>query len=265
MAMYESFARVYDRFMDNVPYDDWAKVLQKILTEHEIRSGLVLDLGCGTGQMTRRLRDMGYDMIGVDGSEDMLEIALEEEKSADAEKAAADAEKAGEKHFPILYLMQDMREFELYGTVRAIVSCCDCMNYIGTEEDLLQVFSLVRNYLDPDGIFIFDTNTEHYYKDVLGQNTFADVRDECSIIWENAYYPGDRENEYDLTIFVREKSGLYRRTRETHFEKAWRTDEIRRLAEKAGLVFEKAGAGYSDEEPGQKSERLLWIFRKPQG
>lgn len=112
---YTNFAEVYDTFMDNVPYEEWADDIQDILKEYQIEEGLVLDLGCGTGSMTELLAEKGYDMIGVDNSEEMLELALKKRK---------------ESGHDILYLLQDMREFELYGTVRAIVSVCDCVNYI---------------------------------------------------------------------------------------------------------------------------------------
>ena len=140
MGMYESFARVYDTFMDNVPYEEWSRYLTGLLLRYGVSEGLVLELGCGTGAMTRLLARAGYDMIGVDNSMEMLEIAMEKQ-----EKEKTD----------ILYLLQDMREFELYGTVRAVVSVCDSMNYITDEEDLLQVFRLVSNYLDPGGVFFF--------------------------------------------------------------------------------------------------------------
>lgn len=267
MAMYESFARVYDRFMDNVPYDEWAARLREIFQMHGIDSGLVLDLGCGTGQMTRRFRDFGYDMIGVDGSEDMLEIALEKEQTTEksAEEQMTEAgELPGEsgKSYQILYLLQDMREFELYGTVRGIYSCCDCMNYLYTEEDLLTVFRLAENYLDPGGIFVFDMNTASYYEKELGQNTYADVRDECSVIWENDYDPETMENEYDLTIFVRTPQGLYERTKETHYEKAYPFDTVKSLAERAGLILDAAFDGYCTGKLRKDSSRMLLVFRK---
>ena len=125
-------------------------------------------------------------MIGADCSEDMLEIAGEKK------------EKSG---YDILYLLQDMRKFELYGTVRAVVSICDSMNYIMSEEELLQVFRLVNNYLDPEGIFIFDMNTIYKYRELLGDATIAENREACSFIWENSWYEEERVNEYDLTIF----------------------------------------------------------------
>ena len=146
---YTSFAQVYDMFMDNVDYPAWSKYLIQLLKEYQVEDGLVLDLGCGTGNMTELLAKEGYDMIGVDNSEDMLEIA---------------SEKRAESGLNILYLLQDMREFELYGTVKAVVSICDSINYILEEDDLREVFSLVNNYLDPKGMFIFDLNTEYKYR-----------------------------------------------------------------------------------------------------
>ena len=119
MEAYSSFAAVYDTFMDNIPYDDWAAYLISLLKEYAVEDGLVLDMGCGTGSMTERLAEEGYDMIGIDNSEEMLEIAME---------------KRAESGLDILYLLQDMREFELYGTVKAVVSICDSVNYITEEE-----------------------------------------------------------------------------------------------------------------------------------
>ena len=174
MDAYTSFAQVYDLFMDNVPYEEWAAYVRGILTEYGIGSGLVLDLGCGTGSLTECLARAGYDMIGVDSSEDMLEIAMD---------------KRGRSGLDILYLLQDMREFELYGTVRAVVSICDSMNYILDYADLVQVFRLVNNYLDPGGIFIFDLNTEYKYEALMGSRTFAEDRGGWELYLYNEYSP----------------------------------------------------------------------------
>ena len=185
MEAYTSFARVYDTFMDNVPYKEWADYLGKILKEYGIDDGLVLDLGCGTGSMTEMLASSGYDMIGVDNAEEMLEIAME---------------KKVESGHDILYLLQDMREFELYGTVRAVISACDSVNYITDDEDLTEVFRLVNNYLDPEGIFLFDMNTVHKYRDLLGDTTIAENRDEGSFIWDNSYDEEEGLNYYELAV-----------------------------------------------------------------
>jgi hypothetical protein len=122
-----------------------------------------------------------------------------------------------------LYLNQDMRSFELYGTVRAVVSVCDSINYITDEEDLVRVFRLVNNYLDPCGIFLFDVNTEHQYRDLVGNSVVAEDRDDVSFIWYN-YYDRDRHlNEIDLSVFIREKDDLYRKYQElaSKDDKVW--------------------------------------------
>ena len=246
MDSYTSFAQVYDLFMDNVDYPAWCEYIKSLLKEYGISDGLVLDLGCGTGTVTELLADAGYDMIGVDNSCDMLEIA--EEKK----------EKSGHD---ILYLMQDMREFELYGTVRAVVSVCDSVNYILEEEDLLEVFSLVNNYLDPGGMFIFDMNTRYKYEQ-MGDCTIAENRDDCSFIWENYYEKDSGLNEYDLTIFVREEGGLFRRFTETHVQRGYAPETVRRLAQEAGLCWAGAMDADTGGPVGPESERIFAVAKE---
>lgn len=247
MEAYTSFARVYDTFMDNVPYEEWSRYLIELLREYEIQDGLVLELGCGTGNMTEILSEAGYDMIGVDQSEEMLEIA---------------AEKKVQSGRDILYLQQDMREFELYGTVRAIISICDCMNYLMEEQDLLTVFRLVNNYLDPNGIFIFDLNTVYKYKEMLGDTVIAENREDSSFIWENTYYEEDQVNEYDLTLFIREEDGRYQRYEETHYQKAYELEKVKQLLKEAGLEYVTSYDAFTREKPRVDSERVYVIARE---
>lgn len=196
MEAYSGFAKVYDLFMDNIPYEEWTAYVKELLSEEGIEDGILLDLGCGTGSVTELLAKSGFDMIGIDNSEEMLDIAME---------------KRDESGLDILYLLQDMREFELYGTVKGVVSICDSMNYILDDEDLLDVFKLVHNYLDNNGIFIFDMNTMYKYENILADNTFAEDREESSFIWENFYDEEDEINQYDLSLFVQEEDGRYRK------------------------------------------------------
>lgn len=248
MEAYTSFAAVYDTFMDNIPYEEWGVYLKSLLKEYDVKNGLVLDLGCGTGTMTEVLAEDGYDMIGVDNSEDMLEIAME---------------KKVESGHDILYLLQDMREFELYGTVNAVVSICDSVNYITEEEELVEVFRLVNNYLDPKGIFIFDFNTEYKYREILGDCTIAENREECSFIWDNYYYEEEKINEYELSLFIQEEdSELYRKYEETHFQKAYTYETMRRLIEESGLEFVTAYDAFTHVKPTEKSERIYMIARE---
>lgn len=248
MEAYSSFAQVYDLFMDNVPYEEWSRYLTGLLFEYGISDGLILDLGCGTGKMTRLLEAAGYDMIGVDSSWEMLEIARDWQVQQEKSK--------------ILYLNQDMREFELYGTVRAVVSICDSINYILEDQDLEQVFRLVNNYLDPAGIFIFDLNTEYKYKELLGENTIAENREEGSFIWDNYYDEEAQINEYDLTLFIREKNDYYRKYEETHFQRAYSLDRIKELLERAGLTFVAAYDAFTKEPVKKTSERIYIIARE---
>ena len=247
MDAYTSFARVYDTFMDNILYEEWAVYLTGLLNEYGVNDGLILDLGCGTGNMTELLAKEGYDMIGVDNAEEMLEIAMEKR------------EKSGHD---ILYLLQDMREFELYGTVRAVVSVCDSVNYIDEEEDLTEVFRLVNNYLDPGGVFIFDFNTLYKYREILGDRTIAENREDCSFIWDNYYYEEERINEYELSIFIREKENLFRRYEETHFQRGYTLDEMIRMIKDSGLEFVTAYDAFTREAPKEDSERIYVIARE---
>lgn len=252
MEAYTGFAEVYDLFMDNVPYQEWGRYLIALLEEYKVSEGLVLELGCGTGRMTRLLAQAGYDMIGVDCSGEMLQIAKEKEWDADGDGR------------DILYLLQDMREFELYGTVKAVVCVCDSLNYILEEKDLLTVFRLVNNYLDPGGVFIFDMNTIFKYREILGENTICENRGEGSFIWENFYDEEERINQYDLTLFIREQGeqDLYRKYEETHFQRGYELQSIQRLLREAGMEFVTMYDAFTREPAREDSERIYVIARE---
>ena len=292
MGAYESFARVYDLFMDNVPYEEWGSYLTGLLREYGICSGTVAELGCGTGKMTRLLAAAGYDMIGVDNSEEMLEIAREAEYEADAWSAAEAWDEAdetdaleeyaelGEPDEPeesdepdepdepdelpnggILYLLEDMRELELYGSVRAVVSVCDSMNYILEEADLREVFSRVHEYLEEDGVFIFDLNTVYKYRDLLGETTIAENREEGSFIWENYFDEESAVNEYDLTLYIREDGESYRRFEGVHYQRAYDLKTIDRLLADAGMELTAAYDAFTKEPVRDDSERIYVVAR----
>lgn len=252
MDAYSGFAALYDMFMDNIPYEEWGQYLVGLLKEYQVDQGIIAELGCGTGKITELLAMEGYDMIGIDNSEEMLQIARE--------KLLAYEE--NDKRKNILYLLQDMREMELYGTVHAVVSICDSLNYITEEEDLLQVFRLVNNYLEPQGLFIFDLNTEYKYSEVMGDRNICENRENASFIWENYYYPVEKINEYDLTIYAEADNGLYERMEETHFQKAYSLDQIQSLLEKAGMEYVTAYDAFSKEAPREDSERIYVIARE---
>lgn len=251
MEQYTDFASVYDELMDETPYEQWCENVLHVFEEFKIKDGLVLELGCGTGSMTELLAAKGYDMIGVDYSEEMLNIAQN---------------KKIESGHDILYLNQDMREFELYGTVKAVVSICDSVNYLLEDEDVTACFKLVNNYLDPKGIFFFDFNTDYKYETVIGDSVIAENRDDCSFIWENYYDVEEKINEYDLTVFVQEesKSGeqLFRRFQETHLQRGYSLEEMKHFIEEAGMEFIKAIDADTLSEVTETSERIYCIARE---
>lgn len=247
VEIYSALSEIYDDFMRNIPYSGWAAFIKDKLVSFGIEEGLVLDLGCGSGTLTMKLSDMGYDMIGVDGSSGMLNLA---------------AGKKGDRD--ILYLNQDIREFELYGTVRAVISACDTLNYITEGEDLSKVFSLVNNYLEPDGVFIFDLHTGYYFKKVLSDNVFAQTEESGASIWENSFDEETGLNSYNVTMFIKcsDEEDLYERYEELHVEKYYSDEDIRTMLDAAGLKLVSIYDGYKDEEPEATSDRLVYIARK---
>lgn len=244
---YTDFASVYDTFMDETPYEKWKDQIVTILKKDGISDGLVLDLGCGTGTMTELLADAGYDMTGVDISSEMLYEAMNKRSTSGKD---------------ILYLCQDMREFELYGTMRAIVSVCDSINYLTEIDDVIQTFKLVNNYLDPKGLFIFDFNTVYKYSEI-GDSVIAENREKCSFIWDNYYDEETHINEYEIAFFVAEgEDELFRRFMEQHTQRGYELEEIKECLKQAGLIFEKAIDSETGEEVTEFTERVLVVARE---
>ncbi len=245
MDAYHAFALVYDRMMEEIPYGEWCDFVTDQLRHYGIEDGLMLELGCGTGTLTEMFAEKGFDMIGVDNSEEMLAEAVEKRDQSGSQ---------------ILYLNQDMREFELYGTVCAVVSLCDTMNYLTGYDDLVTVCRLVNNYLDPSGIFMFDLKTDHYYKKI-GCQSFSDANEEVSYIWDNGYDEESHINSYALTLFVQDEDNLYERFDEYHEQRAFSLEEVRRAIEESGMIFidaiDKNGA-----PAGQDTDRVYIIARE---
>lgn len=261
MAAYDDFAYVYDELMDNTPYEQWCEAIAGFIEQYGVSKpernardlldserNLVLDLGCGTGTLTELLYQKGYDCIGVDSSEAMLDIAMKKKEESGSE---------------ILYLLQDMRELDLYSTVGTVISVCDSLNYILEEEELLQIFRLVKNYLYPGGIFIFDFNTDYKYREVIGDTVIAENREDCSFIWENYYDPEGRINEYDITVFVKEKEedGLFRKFTETHLQRGYTLQQMESLAGQAGMGIVKVLDGDTGQEVHGESERITMVLK----
>jgi SAM-dependent methyltransferase len=254
--------------MDNVPYDEWAARIIELFRINGVPEGaIVADLGCGTGAMSRKLSDAGYDVIGIDSSEEMLMTAQDNEYErlyGDMDDAFSEDGETEQSEDPrrITYLCQDIRSFELYGTVAGVVSVCDTMNYLLTDSDLVKTFKLVNNYLERDGVFIFDMKTPHYYEKVLGNRVRVEDYEDFTLLWDNAYDTKTRMNEYSLTMFVKEDDDRYVRNDEEHCQRAYTLAEIRRLIEKSGMVFVAAYDAYTELPATEESERFVIVARE---
>ena len=247
---YDAIARVYDKLNADIDYKKWADFFEKCFDRYlSSRPELMLDLACGTGRMTRELAARGYDMIGVDGSGEMLSEAM---YSYDSDG--------------ILYLLQDMREFELYGTVGAVVCCLDSINYLLDITDVEKTFSLVHNYLDPDGLFIFDVNSPHKFEQVYADNAYV-LEDEdgeggavyCG--WQNAY---DRDSgicDFYLTVFEEDEDGSYVRSDEHQRERCYSFDTLKALLEKTGMELVGAYADFDFKEIDDLDDRWYIVAR----
>ena len=173
MDAYTGFAYVYDEYMDNIPYEEWGQYMIALLKENGVHADAsVLELGCGTGTVTRMLAKEGYECVGLDMSEDMLSIA---------------SEKTFEEGTQVIYTCQDMRDFEVPYESDAMISIGDSMNYITSVPDLECVFRCVSENLKKGGVFIFDLKTIHFFKDILAENTYAENREDSAFIWDNYY------------------------------------------------------------------------------
>lgn len=250
MEAYSVFAGIYDEFMDNIPYGKWEEYIICILKKHGIDSGIVAELGCGTGIMTRRLAKRGYDMIGIDISGEMLAAAREHEDSGS-----------------ILYLNQDMRELELFGTVNAVISICDSMNYILSEDDLCSVFKKVNNYLEKDGLFIFDIKTLHFYSNILKDTVQVDNRKDACLIWENCFDEKSCIHTYDLTMFIGAEGDLgdgkrFERYTERHLQRAYTVKEIKKAIDAAGMELVAVYGAMTYETPKDDDERIYFVVKE---
>lgn len=229
---YSALARVYDRLNAEIDYPAWADFVEECFDRHlAARPELVLDLACGTGRMTLELARRGYDMIGVDGSAEMLAEAYARTDEENEGRAEND-------RLSILYLQQDLREFELYGTVGAVTCCLDSVNYLLTEEDVAKCFAAVHNYLDPDGLFLFDVNTPRKFREVYGDNAYI-LEDHtppavfCG--WQNAFDEETGICSFDLSVFEAQSDGSYRRADEHQEERCYGMETLKRLLADAGM------------------------------
>lgn len=242
-SMYSNFAFVYDALTDDVNYKKTVDYLEKIFDKYmDYKPKLMLELACGTGTVTSILANKGYDMIGADLSEDMLNVAREKCPPS------------------VLLLNQDMTEFELYGTVDVILCLLDSVNYITDTKKLQKMFKLAHNYLEYGGLFVFDINSVYKLKNIIGENTFIRETEDIYSVWENEQH--DDFVKFCLNFFVKDDSDKYERFYEEHKERIYEIDEVLSMLKKAGFEDVKVYGDNTFKLPSEKEERIYFIAKK---
>ncbi len=244
--MYNDFAEVYDKLQD-ADYEKFVDYYEQIFKKLGKAPKLVLDLACGTGNITIPMAKRGYDMIGLDLSCEMLNIARD--------KAMAEG-------LDILFLNQDMCEMELYGTVDAIVCALDGLNYITDPQDLQKVFHLAKNYLNPGGVMIFDVNTEYKLKNILGENTFVAEEDGIYYVWRSEFSDDTKICGFELNFFCEKADGTYTRFDEYQEERAYSPEEITAMTNAAGLEMTGIYKPFEFAPISDKEERIFFVISK---
>lgn len=238
---FSTVAEFYDR-INGEAFEPYAEYLQTVFAMGDIPVKEVLDLGCGTGGICALLADKGYDMVALDVSPDMLMLAREKNYGKNT-----------------LLLCQDMREFELYGTVQAVYSSFDCLNYITENKDLKEVFVLVHNYLEKGGIFAFDVNTEYRYLNTYNGRSYVYEIDNDLAVWRNAYDESERLCEFEIDMFCETAKGKYIRQSETQLQKLHTHEEIMACAEGFKLIALTGGKGF---DGCIEEEKCYYVFIK---
>lgn len=246
---YYSIAGVYDKLNKEIDYTAWADFFEKCFERYsQKKPDIVLDLACGTGRMTREMAGRGYDMIGVDGSVDMLSQAY----SRGAEG--------------ILYLCQDMRELELYGTVGATLCCLDSLNYLTEDGELERVFSLVHNYSDPDALFLFDMNSRYKFENIYADNSYIleDENEDGGQIfcgWQNFYDSDTNICSFYLSVFEEQRNGSYSRADEEQYERCYELDFVKNALCNNGFELLDVFSSVDFDKVEDDSERLYFVAR----
>ncbi len=244
MASYGDFAYFYDNLTDNVDYEKRCSYIKGLLAENGVGEGILLDLACGTGTVSLLLSEMGYDVIGVDASEDMLSVAQEKKMESGAD---------------IIFLCQRMEELDLFGTINACVSTLDSINHVTDEETVKEIFRRVSLFMEDKGIFIFDVNTPYKHKEILGANTFVYDTDEVYCVWQNST-DESLLTTVNLDIFEKDEDDeeTYYRYSEEFTEKAYALEDIRKWLE--SVKFEVVGIYEEMTKDSVKADTQRAVF-----
>ncbi len=249
MDSYTSLAPVYDKLNADIDYAAWADFIERqFVTFAKKAPKSVLDLACGTGSMTVELAARGYDMTGIDLSEDMLAVA---QKKCDA----------GRFRHSVLLLSQNMANFELYGTVDAIVCCLDSLNYLTKKDELQRTFAHAHNYLEPDGLFIFDMNAPAKFERVYADNSYVLEDEGIFCAWQNYYNSKSKLCDFYLSIFTENEDGSWTRYDEEQREKCWSLRTVKAILDETGFELCALTSDFDGSSVDGDTERWYFVAR----
>ncbi|MBR6386397.1 MAG: class I SAM-dependent methyltransferase [Ruminococcus sp.] len=244
---YSVFARYYDELTANINYKKRAEYFHEIIKRFNVTdNNILLDLACGTGSISFEMSELGYDVIGVDNSDEMLGIALD---------------KKFDNNLNVQFLCQDMRSFEMFGTIGVTLCVLDSLNHLGSIDDVRKVFERTALFAEPDGLFIFDMNTEYKHKNILSQNIFIYETENVYCVWENELNEESLEVKINLEFFEREENGLYSRSSESFSERAYSRESIERILKDTGFELLAEYGDDSFENPKEDTQRIIYVAR----
>lgn len=247
MSGYGAFAEVYDQLTGNIDYPARARYFDRILQSYPLPGNILLDLACGTGSLSAAFSRLGYDVIGVDASCEMLSIA---------------AEKKARQNLDIIFLQQEMESLDLYGTVDAVVCVLDSLNHLTDQNALLRALRRVALFLHPDGVFVFDVNTPYKHRHLLAEQTYVYDTGDVYCVWQNEGDATDPDLvRISLDVFVGD-GYAYTRFEESFCERAYSEQTLRTLCQEAGLTVEAVYGEDSTDPPAEHEERWIFVAKK---
>lgn len=247
MAGYGDFAYYYDLLTENVDYESRCNYITGLLAENGIGKGILLDLACGTGTVAMHLAKKGYEVIGVDASEEMLSVAQEKKMESGAD---------------VIYLCQKMEELDLFGTINGAVCTLDSINHVTDEKNVKEIFRRVSLFMEDKGIFIFDVNTPYKHREILGNNTFVYDMDDVYCVWQNST-DDNLLTSINLDIFEKdEEEDVYYKYSEHFCEKGYELTDIEKWVKE--YKFETVGIykEMTKSPVNPDTQRAVFVFRK---
>ena len=244
MPSYEAFAQFYDGLMEDAQYKLRCDYIIEIMKRFNHDMGITLDLACGTGSLTRELAKRGIDVFGIDASSEMLSEAMQ---------------KSAEEELDILYLRQKMQNIDLYGTINTCVCTLDSINHVTDIKNVEKAFDRVGLFMDDDGLFIFDVNTVYKHREVLADNTFVIENEKVYCVWQNSL---EEDNLVKINLdFFEEEDGVYYRSEESFYERAYTDEQLREMLNKAGFEVESVYGDMTFDEPKETEQRVIYVAR----